>query len=91
MGDDSFETNFAHDIYHWQPTGFPYDFNSIMHYPAYATSTCRDCPVITYKDTDQAVETNDSGTFSAIDIKGAGHDGSFVCINVGAHTVDVSP
>ena len=23
--------------------------------------------------------------------KGAGHDGSFVCINVGAHTVDVSP
>ena len=70
MGDDSFETNFAHDIYHWQPTGFPYDFNSIMHYPAYATSTCgRDCPVITYKDTDQAVETNDSGTFSAIDIK----------------------
>ena len=24
-------------------------------------------------------------------VKGAGHDGSFVCINVGAHTVDVSP
>ena len=26
-----------------------------------------------------------------IPLKGAGHDGSFVCINVGAHTVDVSP
>ena len=69
MGDDSFETNFAHNIYPWQPTGFPYDFDSIMHYPAFATSTCSNCPVITYKDTDQAVETNDSGTFSAIDIK----------------------
>ena len=69
MSDDSFNTNFGHDIYKWQPTGFPYDFNSIMHYPAFATSNCIDCPVITYKDTDTPVETNDLGTFSAIDIQ----------------------
>ena len=70
IDDTSFNLNFGTTIFTWEPTGLAYDFDSIMHYSAYATASCwPDCPVITYKDTDTPVETNDLGTFSAIDIQ----------------------
>lgn len=71
MDDTSFNVNFGTTIFTWEPTGLAYDFDSIMHYSAYATASCwPDCPVITYKGTNTPVVTtyHSRGTFSATDI-----------------------
>jgi hypothetical protein len=67
----SFNVNFGTTIFTWEPTGLAYDFDSIMHYSAYATASCwPDCPVITYKGTNTPVVTtyHSRGTFSETDI-----------------------
>ena len=71
MDDNSFNINFGTTIFTWEPTGLAYDFDSIMHYSAYATASCwPDCPVITYKGTNTPVVTtyHSRGTFSETDI-----------------------
>ena len=71
MDATSFNVNFGTTIFTWEPTGLAYDFDSIMHYSAYATASCwPDCPVITYKGTNTPVVTtyHSRGTFSATDI-----------------------
>ena len=64
--DSGFRVNFNNDFFTWTPTGHAYDFDSIMHYSAWATSTGE--PVITYKGTMDPVVTSSSSRFSPTDI-----------------------
>ena len=58
------------NVFTWDPTGHAYDFDSIMHYSAYASAKSWGNPVITYAGTMDPVETtyHIRGTFSETDI-----------------------